>query len=410
MNASITYVDHPTANMPLAGITVLDFGQIYLGPYCGFLMAKAGAKVIKIEPPKTGEQARKRIEVNLGASLPFEMLNANKQSITINLKTEEGRQLLKDLVKRADVLIENFTPGVMDRLGVGWTVLHEINPRLVYGSATGYGLSGPDRDKLAVDLTIQAASGIMASTGFPDGPPVKAGPAVVDFMGGIHLYAAIMTALVERSRTGIGRLVEISMLETVYPTLSSTLGLLYEKGDDAAMRTGNRHSGLAVTPYNVYSAIDGYVAIICVQESHWQNLLTAMGREDLRGNQKFETHATRCENLDETDAIVEAWTSKLTRAELFETAKRHRVPCAPVREVTEVVNDEHMHARGMLQRVKHSTLGNVVMANSPLRVHGADSLAFQPAPKLGADNQQIYGDLLGRTTQELEEYARSGAI
>lgn len=396
--------------MPLAGITVLDFGQIYLGPYCGLLMAKAGAKVIKIEPPKTGEQARKRIEVNLGASLPFEMLNANKQSITINLKSEEGRRLLIDLVKHADVLIENFAPGVMEKLGVGWPTLNAVNPRLVYGSATGFGLSGPDCDKLAVDLTIQAASGIMASTGFADGPPVKAGPAVCDFMGGVHLYAAIVTALVERARTGLGRLVEVSMQEAAYPTLSSTLGLLYEKGNDAAMRTGNRHSGLAVAPYNVYPATDGYVALICVQESHWQNLLTAMGREDLRGNPKFETHAARCENIDETDAIVEAWTSKSTRTELFEAAKRHRVPCAPVREVAEVVNDEHMHARGMLQRVDHATLGKVVVPNSPLRVHGADSLAFQPAPKLGADNQRIYGELLGRTADELKKYERSGAI
>jgi crotonobetainyl-CoA:carnitine CoA-transferase CaiB-like acyl-CoA transferase len=396
--------------MPLAGLTVLDLGQIYQGPYAGFLLAKAGANVIKVEPPGSGESARQRIDVSLGASLPFEMLNANKRSVALNLKTEGGRQLLKDMAARADVLLENFAPGVMDRLGVGWEILREINPRLVYASATGYGLSGPDRNQLAMDLTIQAVSGIMASTGFASGPPVKAGPAIVDFMGGIHLYAAIVTALVERSRTGHGRLVEVSMLESVYPTLASTLGLMYEQGEGAAVRTGNRHSGLSVAPYNVYQAADGHVAIICVQESHWQNLLTAMGREDLRGDPRFETHAARVERLDDTDAIVEAWTSRLTRAQLFEHATHFHIPCAPVREVAEVVSDPHMHERGMLQRVEHPTLGTVVMPNSPLRLHGADALAFQPAPALGADNHAIYGDWLGRSDEALAALARDGVI
>ena len=396
-------------NKPLAGITVIDFGQIYQGPYATLLMAKAGANVIKIEPLH-GEAARQRVDVNKGASLPFEMLNANKRSVTLNLKSERGVALLKAMAKRSDVLLENFAPGVMNRLGVGWEVMHAVNPALIYASATGFGLDGPDRDNLAMDLTIQASSGIMACTGFPGDPPVKAGPAVVDFMGGIHLYGAVLTALFERSRTGRGRLVEIAMQETVYPTLASTLGLMYELGEGAPMRTGNRHSGLSLAPYNVYRAADGYVAIICPLESHWQNLLIAMGREDLRGNPHYDTHAARVARIDEVDTIVETWTSALSRAEIFTATKALKVPSAPVRDVYEVVNDPHMHQRGMLEWIDHPRLGRVVMPNSPIRIHGADKVPFVPVAELGTHNDEVYGDWLGVSRDELAAYRRDGVI
>jgi crotonobetainyl-CoA:carnitine CoA-transferase CaiB-like acyl-CoA transferase len=182
------------ANTPLSDVTVIDFGQIFQGPYASLLLAKAGAFVVKIEPLH-GEPGRRRAEPGKSATLPFAMLNQNKHAITLNLKHERGRVLLEEMVRRADVLLENFSPGTMDDLGVGWSRLREINPRLIYATGTGFGISGPDRDNLAMDMTIQAASGIVSVTGFPDGPPVKAGPTLVDFMGGIHLYAGIVTAL-----------------------------------------------------------------------------------------------------------------------------------------------------------------------------------------------------------------------
>jgi len=210
------------ANRPLAGVTVLDFGQVYQGPYASLLMAQAGADVIKIEPPQ-GEPLRRRAPPGKSTTFPIAMLNSNNRAITLNLKHERGRALLFRMAKKGDVLLENFAPGVMDRLGVGWSVLREINPRLIYASGSGYGLSGPDRDNLAMDLTIQAVSGLIAATGFADGPPVKAGPAVVDFLSGIHLYAAVVTALFERAQTGKGRLVEVAMQEAAYATLTSSL-------------------------------------------------------------------------------------------------------------------------------------------------------------------------------------------
>src|SRR5579864_2184608 len=280
------------ANMPLAGITVLDFGQVYQGPYATLLMATAGADVIKIEPPN-GEPLRRRAPPGKSTTFPIAMLNSNKRAITLNLKDERGKQLLFRMAEKGDVLLENFAPGVMDRLGVGWEVLHAINPRLIYASGSGYGLSGPDRDNLAMDLTIQAVSGLISTTGFPDGPPVKAGPAVVDFLSGIHLYAAVLTALYEREHTGRGRLVEVAMEEAAYATLTSPLEAYVTTGK-VPPRTGNASHGRV--PLNVYPAKDGYVAINVAVEEHWHNLLAAMGREDLRDDPRYSSPDARVTN------------------------------------------------------------------------------------------------------------------
>ena len=297
-------------NLPLDGVTVIDLGQVYQGPYCTLLMAKAGANVIKVEP-LIGEPIRHRVHVSQGAAIPFAMLNANKKAMTLNLKSPRGIEILKDLVRQGDVLLENYAPGVMDKLGVGWSVLSEINPRLIYASGSGYGLTGPDRNNLAMDVTVQAASGMMSVTGFPDGPPVKCGPAVVDFLSGIHLYGGIMTALYERTFTGKGRLVEVAMQETVYPTLASNLAFVYDKGI-APPRTGNRHGGLSSAPYNVYPTSDGYIAIIGINETHWANLLEAIGRTDLTGDPRFSTREARVRNIDATDQLIRDWTSQHT--------------------------------------------------------------------------------------------------
>ncbi len=198
-----------TANYPLEGVTVVDLGQIYNGPYCTFLMAMAGARIIKIEA-KGGENLRRRGVVG-GAALPFAMLNSNKTFATLDLKSARGCELLRAMVKKSDVLVENFKPGAMERMGVGYASLRQINPKLIYGSGSGFGRSGPNKDYPAMDLTVQAMAGIMNVTGFPDRPPVKAGPALCDFSGGVHLFGAIMAALYEREKTGVGRLVEVSM-------------------------------------------------------------------------------------------------------------------------------------------------------------------------------------------------------
>jgi CoA:oxalate CoA-transferase len=394
---------------PLAGITVLDFGQIFQGPYATMLMAKAGANVIKIEPPG-GEPLRRRVIAQGGeTTLPIAMLNANKRGVTLNLKAEAGKDLLKRMVARADVLLENFSPGTLDSLGVGYDVLKDINPRLIYATGTGFGISGPDRDNLAMDFTIQAASGIMSITGDPGGPPMKAGPTLVDFMGGIHLYAGVMTALLQRTVTGQGQLVEIAMQETVYPSLASSYDYHLRTGK-VPPRAGNRQAGLASAPYNAFQTRDGWVAIHVVTEGHWQNLLRAMGRADLLDDKRFSTNPARTENMAATEALVTAWTIGLSKAEVAAVAKRYKIPAAAVRNPVEVMNDPHMHERGMLQRIDHPSLGPVILPNSPLRLHGSDRVEPVPSPLLGQHNAEVYGDWLGLGAAGAEALKMAGAI
>jgi len=393
---------------PLSGITVIDLSHVYNGPYATFLMAMAVATVIKVEPPG-GEHLRSRGDMG-GAALPFAMLNSNKQAVTLNLKTKQGTALLKEMVARADILVENFAPGVTDRLGIGPATLQAINPRLIYGSSSGYGKTGPYKDYPAMDLVMQAMSGIMSTTGYPDQPPVKAGAALCDFSAGIHLYAAIMTALYERERTGKGRVVEVSMQDASYAPLASNLGMLHARGAAAPSRTGNRHGGLGISPYNVYPTSDGFVVINAPGDQHFRAILDVMGRPELKDDPRFATRSARVTNMLAVDDLLESWTSQHARDEVAERLLAASVPCAPVRELSEVIVDKNMHERGSLQWVDHPELGRVVLPHSPLRFEGTPLLPLQAAAPLGADNHQIFGDWLGHNAEELQVLTTAGVI
>jgi CoA:oxalate CoA-transferase len=386
---------------PFSGISILDLTQIYNGPYATFLLSQAGADVIKIEPPG-GEHLRKRQGAS-GAAMPFAMLNANKSTMTLDLKTPQGRSLLLRLVEQADVLVENFAPGVMERLDLGEAVLRETNPRLIYASGSGYGKTGPYRDFPAMDLTVQAMTGVIDTTGYPDMPPVKAGPAVADFLAGIHLFGAIAAALFARERSGKGCSVEVSMMESVYPTLASSLGLLYGSGGDAAMRTGNRHAGMSLCPYNVYPTADGYIAIITNDNRHWLSLTEALGCPELAADPRFGTVEDRCDRMEEVDALVAAQTRGYSKQALFDLLIATRVPCAPVRTLPEVVNDPHLHARGSLHWIDHPEYGRIIVPSSPLRFSGEAIVAYKPSSALGADTDAILSDRLSLSDAEIAQ-------
>ncbi len=393
---------------PLSGITVVDLGQIYNGAYATFLMAMAGADVVKIEPPG-GEPLRRRAETGTGA-LPFAMLNSNKRKIVLDLKTESGCELLRRMAAEADVLLENFSPATMGDLGLGAESLMAANPRLIYASGSGYGRSGPYRDNLAMDLSVQAISGVMSITGQPGQPPVRSGATLCDFLGGIHLYGAVMTALYERERTGKGRLVEVSMQEAVYSSLASGLGMMQKLGGAVPPRVGNRHAGLAIAPYNVYEATDGHVAVLCVVERHWPKLLACMGREDLLDDPRFADNKTRVAHVDEVDAIVGAWVAGLGKEEVFEQVRRHGIPSAPVKDLTEVWVDPHMHERGMLEWIDHPDYGRIVVQRSPLRYEGVPQMPLQPSRALGADTAEVLAGWLGLAEDEIAALEQDGVI
>jgi CoA:oxalate CoA-transferase len=249
----------------------------------------------------------------------------------------------------------------------------------------------------------------MSVTGFPDGPPVKAGPALADFLSGIHLYAGIVTALFERQITGEGRLVEVAMQETIYPTLASNLTFMYDF-DMTPPRTGNRHGGMSAAPYNVYPANDGYIAIIGINETHWTNLLAAMGRTDLVGDERFSNKVARVRNIEETDRLISDWTSTLSRQEASDILRRHRVPSAPVRDLIEVTNDRHMHERGMLEWIDHPEFGRIVVPGNPIRFHGAERLPATASARLGAHTHEVLASRLGLSDDDIAALVAEGVV
>ena len=393
---------------PLEGMLVLDLGQIYNGPYCGLLLGFMGARVLKIEPPEGDIVRRRKRDVE---PYPLVMLNSNKESVVLDLKHPEGRALFLRLVRKADVVVENFAAGVMDRLGLGWDTLHAENPRLVYGTGNGFGLTGPYRDLPAMDLTIQAMSGIMNATGYPDRPPVKAGPAVCDFLAGVHLFGGIVSALLHRERTGEGQRVEVAMLEAAVLALASALGAYMDGDGGVPERTANRHPALAIAPYNVYPTADGYMAIFTASERHWHSIVRVLGREDLLANPDYATTPGRAARMEEIDAMVEAWTRGRGKDEVLRVLTEAHVPCAPVRTTGEVVNDPHLAERGMWADVEHPRRGKTRVPNSPIRLHGAArGTVERVAPLLGQDTDRVLGELLGLSPAELAALHASGAI
>ncbi len=393
---------------PLDGYTVLDFGQVYNGPYCGFLLAQAGARVIKVES-LLGETLRARGDKTT-ASYPFALLNSNKQSMTLNIKNDDAQALLKRLVKKVDVVFENFAPGTMDKYGIGATALRAENPRLIYASSTGYGVaSGPYREYLGMDITLQAMTGVMSITGEDGGPPLKTAAAFADFIAGTHLYAAIVSALLERERSGEGATVDISMQDCVFPTLATALGSYYVAGEQPP-RAGNRHPGRALAPYNVYPAADGHVAIICIREGHWRKLCKAMEREDLTDDVRFVDVKVRSLNMDAVDAEVARWTSQHTRAEIFEVAQAHGVICAPVKGLQDVVDDPHLKARGSLEMRPHAGFGEIAQLHTPLRFRDIEPPELTDAPALGEHTAAILNEIAGLDAAEIEHLRKAEAI
>jgi CoA:oxalate CoA-transferase len=392
---------------PFAGVVVIDLTQIYNGPYATFLLAQAGATVIKVEPPR-GEHLRARRR-SPGITEPFAVLNANKRSVALDLKSEAGVEVLLSLVERADVVVENFAPGVMDRLGLTEACLRERNPKLIIASGSGYGSSGPYRDYPAMDVTVQAMAGVLAVTGLPDGSPVKAGPAVSDFFGGVHLYGAIVTALYRRATTGVAGSVEVSMMSSVYPSLLSNLGLA-ERGARTTRRTGNRHGGLNMAPYNVYPTADGAIAILSVTEAHWLSTIAVLGHPEWRDDPRFATYPARVKNMDALDALISEETARVEKAALCQRLVNARVPCAPVRELSEVIEDPHLHETGMLQWIEHPTHGRILVHRSPLVFKHESKGEYVPSRELGADTAEVLQELCGFDAQRIEALSRAGAF
>ncbi len=392
---------------------MLELGQVYNGPYCGLLLAAQGAEVIKVEPP-AGEIVRRHASSPGGASYSFLMLNAGKRGVTLNLKHERGRALFLDLVERADVVVENFRSGALDELRLGWDVLSARNPRLILASGRGFRASSPFARLGAMDFTVQALSGHMEITGFPDHPPVKAGATLCDMLGSVHLFAAILLALRERDRTGRGRPVEVAMLDATFPALMGYAAPYLEHGLDVG-RTGNRHSVPGSSPYGIYPTTDGWVAILCLTDEHWRHLVGVLGDRELADDRGLDSGPARAAERERIDARVSAWTRGRSRGEVLEQLAAGGVPAAPVRRLGEALDDPYNVEEGLLRWTEYEGRGPIRVLGSPIQLRepgerGASRDAPEPPPHLGEHNREVYGRLLGLDAEALEDLAREGAI
>lgn len=385
---------------PLDDIKVLDLTQIYLGPYCGMLLSYLGAEVVKIEPPG-GENVRFRSDQGEPPEVQF--MNPSKRGVSIDLKKEEGKQVLKDLASEADVLIENFATGVMDRLGVGYEELKQVNPSLVYGHASGYGDYGPYKEYPAVDITIQAMGGIMETTGFPDSPPVKAGPAISDFHAGSQLALGILGALLRREQTGEGDYIEVAMYDCLYPLLSSPVAAWVTESD-VPPRTGNQHSGMSIAPYNAYEVEDGYVTILCVNNAQWSDLLTLMDRSELIGEERFSSVVKRAGHVEEVDAIIEEWLEGKSKDDVIEPLRDAGIPSAPVQTLEEIVTDSHLERRGMLNYLPNQGIGKdtIPVPGMPIKFAKSEPAEVTPAPKVGEHTRETLSRITGYSSKRIE--------
>jgi len=392
----------------LDGIVVLDLSQVYNGPYCTLLMSQLGADVIKVEP-FGGEPVRWRV-VGEQQTAAFGLLNGGKRSLRLNLKDQRGKGLLLRLVEQADVVVENFAPGTLQRLGLGYDALAAANPRIILASGRGYRADSAEADQRAMDLTIQAVSGVMATTGQPDQPPTKAGAAVADFFGGTHLFGAVMAALFQRTVTGKGQHVEVAMQDAVIPSLTSNIAGYLDSEGTLPERTGNRHGGLAVCPYNVYPTSDGWAAILCMTDGHWQILCKLMGRAELATAPEYDGPVSRVAQMDAIDRLVAAWTTTLTRDDLVATLQEAGVPCSAVLSLADVMTGPTVGESGTVRPVRDSAGRQSHVFRSPLTLKDSKGTELSAAPLLGEHTAAVLAEKLGLTHEEVTDLADGHVI
>jgi formyl-CoA transferase len=394
----------------LEGIRIVDLSQYEAGPSCTQVLAWLGAEVLKVEP-LAGEPNRYGLTDRPGLdSWAFLFFNANKKSVTLNLKHRRGRALLDDLLRQADVLVENFAPGAMERLGLGWEALHRLNPRLVAASIKGFGSSGPYAGYKSFEFVAQAMAGVMSLNGHADGPPLRVPAGLGDTGAGLHLAIGILAALVQRQTTGVGQQVEVSQQEAV---ASLTRVHIREQYMDGApvLRRGNRQFGNA--PVNAYRCRPGgpndYLFVHGVTPDMFRALMRIAGRPDLADDPALESRAGRYQRADEIDAVVEAWTEKRTKREAMEILAGAGVACGAVLDSGEVLASEHLRTRGMVVDLEHPERGRFPMLGNPVRLSGSPTEVRRP-PLLGEHNDEVYGGLLGLSAEERTRLKQDGAI
>jgi formyl-CoA transferase len=412
-----------TSSQALEGVRILDMTHVQAGPSCTQILGFLGADVIKIEPAGRGDITRGQLrDVPNVDSLYFTMLNCNKRSLTLNLKAPEGKEIFTRLIQKGDVLVENFGPGVLDRLGFPWEKMQELNPRLIYASIKGFGLYGPMSHLKAYESIAQAMGGSMSTTGLEDSIPLCTGAQIGDSGSGIHLVAAILAALYHRTHSGKGQRVEVAMQESVlnlvrvkmrdhqrlqhgplaeYP--NKTFGTSVPRSGNAS---GGGHPGTALKCKP--GGPNDYIYVV-FQPQIWEPLLKTMGREDLVGDPRYSTPEARLERLDDVYALVEAWSSQYTKFEVMDILNEIDVPCGPIMATEDLIKDEHLRSRQMIVDVAHTQRGTFTTVGCPLKLSDSP-VEIKTSPLLGEHTEEILTETLGYTVEDVQRIRDAGAV
>lgn len=393
----------------LQDIVVLDLTRVLAGPYCTMMLADFGADVIKIEIPVKGDDTRGMGPFVNGSSLYYANVNRNKKSVTLNLKEPKGKEMFLALVKKADVVVENYRPGVMDRMGLGYEVLQEANERIIYAAVSGFGSYGRCSARPGYDIIAQAYGGLMSITGEPDGEPLRVGTAIGDVLGGMNLTIGILTALHARELSGKGQRVDVALVDSVVSSLETGTQRYFASGK-LPRRIGNRYA--SAYPYDSFKAKDGNFVIGCGNDKLFNLLCTkVLHREDLLTDPRFLSNAQRCENHAALKVEVEKWSTTLTKEEAYEAINAAGVPTSPINDLYQVSHDPHIvEDREMFIPVKHPVIGDMRVNGNPVKLLDMMPEVRTCAPALGQHNEEIYGQLLGMDKAQLEALEKDHVI
>ncbi len=396
-------------NGPLHDIRVLDASRILSGPYCTMLLADLGAEVLKVEYPRGGDPARTLHPFVGDDSAFFLSVNRGKKSITLDLSTQTGRELFLRLVKQCDVLVENFVPGTMARFGLDYESVKDINPKLVYASISGFGQDGPEADRPALDIIVQAMGGIMSITGEPDGHVVRPGPSLGDSVAGTFAALSIVSALHQRHETGKGQYVDTAMLDCQVTLMENAFARYFATGTSPGP-LGTRHP--SAVPFQVFDASDGQlvIALLTNDAATWHRFCEAIERPDLGTDPRYQDNAGRMKHVDELVAELQKTTAKKTVAAWLEILRAADIPCGPINDLAAVAADPQVRYRGMLPKIPHPQKGAWPVANTPFHLSGATTGPAGASPRLGEHTNAVLKDLLGLNDEEIDALRRDGVI
>ena len=389
------------------GVRVLDMSRVLAGPFTGMLLADMGAEVIKLEIPGRGDDSRQFPPFIGDESMYYVNLNRGKKSITLNLKTYEGKEVFRELVRECDILLENFRPGTMDRLELGYDELSKINPGLIYAAISGFGQTGPYKTRPGYDIIGQAMGGLLSITGWPGGPPTRSGTAIGDILSSLFCTIGILGALKVREQTGKGQLVDVSLVDSVFAALENIPQMYYVNGQ-VPERIGNRYE--FIYPYDTFKTKDGWAVIGIANDSLWAKFLKATGLS-LADDHRFKSNPDRVKNHAPLKEIIEEWTAERTKGEVVNIMIEHGIPGCPIYDIKEASEDSHIVGnRKMVLEIEQPGLGTVKVQGNPIKMSMTDPRPRGPAPSLGGNTFEVLSRILGLTEAQFRKLQEKGAV